>query len=146
MVINKLMSMYNVVGPRERSSGYAKAMHTWATEQQVFLEKMQESQNKWLEDQQEKRQQREERFLTRFIEESTLSHQRLIGQLFDGLKSIFPTPPPPQGMAPGPSYPPQHHYPPQHPYPGYSGSAQIPHNTPNYSENYSSEYCLRDLD
>lgn len=87
------MTLYNLVGPRERSSGYAKAMHTWATEQQVFLEKMQQSQNKWIEERQDKHLQREERLLSRFLEDSTLSNERLIGQLFDGLKSIFPLTP-----------------------------------------------------
>lgn len=36
-----LMILYILLGPRSRSSGYAKAMHN-ATEQQVFLEKMQQ--------------------------------------------------------------------------------------------------------
>ncbi len=39
------MAVYNFVGPRASSAGYAKAMNTWASEQQSLLEKMQQSQN-----------------------------------------------------------------------------------------------------
>lgn len=66
-------------------------MRSWSTEQQSFLEKLQESQNMWIEEQQEKHQQREERLLSRFMEESSRSNERLLGQLGQpGLSSLKP--------------------------------------------------------
>lgn len=38
----------------KKSSGYAKAMHTWSMEQQTFWQKMQQSQNTWMEEEQDK--------------------------------------------------------------------------------------------
>ncbi|XP_037534989.1 uncharacterized protein LOC119412085 [Nematolebias whitei] len=115
------------------NSGYARAMQTWATEQQSFYQKMQESQNKWIEEQQERWQQREERLFVRFLEENTLSTERVVRQCFDGLKSIMTQmTPPPQGRSPVPPYP-------QHQYPGQSRSAQFPQNP-----SYNSDYHLHD--
>lgn len=112
--------------------GYAKAMHTWAADQQAFYQKMQESQNKWTEEQQERCQQREERFLLRFLEESSHSTEHIVRQCFDGLKSIMTQmSQPPQGMPP---------YSPQHQYPVQSGCAKFSQNP-----SYNSDYHLYDL-
>ena len=64
-------------------------MRTWSTEQQSFLEKMQEAQNVWMEKQLERSQQREERLLAKLVEETSRSNERLVGQLLSGLSSIF---------------------------------------------------------
>ncbi|KAM9313515.1 uncharacterized protein KZ484_025075 [Pholidichthys leucotaenia] len=66
---------------RPSSPGYAKALSVWSTEQQAFLETMQESQNRQLSVQQERRMQSEERLLSRFIEESSRSNEQLTGHL-----------------------------------------------------------------
>ncbi|XP_054593358.2 zinc finger protein with KRAB and SCAN domains 2 [Nothobranchius furzeri] len=121
---------------RSSSSGYAKAMCTWSTEQQAFMKKMQESQNRWVEEHQERRLQREERLVTRFIEESSRSNERLVGHLLDGLRTII-RPPPPPPVAPYSSQ--QHHY------RNYVGSAEFGQNAQHYSNNYNSDYTLQDL-
>ncbi|KAK7925646.1 hypothetical protein WMY93_007956 [Mugilogobius chulae] len=124
---------------RSSSSEYAKAMCTWSTEQQAFMEKIQESQNRWLEEQQERRLQREERLLSRFIEESSRSNERLVGSLLDGLRAIIRPQPPAPPASPAPSYSSQRSY------RTYSGSADFSQHRHNYSDDYNSDYTLQNL-
>ncbi|KAL6455304.1 hypothetical protein MHYP_G00362550 [Metynnis hypsauchen] len=116
------------------SSRYDKAMHTWSTEQQSFLEKMQETQNVWMEKQLERSQQREERLLAKLVEETSRSNERLVGQLLSGLSSIFShttsTPPFTQGGTAQFQY---SHHQPRHPYPD-SQNFHRSQNTPSFSD------------
>ncbi|XP_037541062.1 uncharacterized protein LOC119417885 [Nematolebias whitei] len=56
---------FNRRGHQGRDHEGTLVMQTWATEQQSFYQKMQESQNKWIEEQQERWQQREERLFVK---------------------------------------------------------------------------------
>ncbi|XP_051514560.1 uncharacterized protein LOC127418165 [Myxocyprinus asiaticus] len=93
---------------------------------QDFLEKIQHSQNMWLERQLEQNHVREERLISRVLAEHTRSMEALVNQLFAGLRSLLPQPPPniqsnPQPMHTPPeilnTYPhvnPDEHWPPAH--------------------------------
>ncbi|XP_036417330.1 uncharacterized protein LOC118801246 [Colossoma macropomum] len=116
------------------SSRYDKAMCTWSTEQQSFLEKMQEVQNVWMEKQLERSQQGEERLLAKLVEETSRLNERLVGQLLSGLSSIFSQtmsmPPFTQGGTAQFQY---SHLQPCHPYPD-SQNVHRSQNTPFYSD------------
>lgn len=127
--------LYSYVGPRPSSSSYEKAMHTWTMENQRFLQGMQESQNQWAERHQERRQQREERLMERFMEESARSNERLVSEIFQGLRSILP-----QNPFPPRPYPSQMTF--QHiPVHGYNSPSPSSQNNPG-----SSDYSLHDMD
>lgn len=80
----------SLTGSKSKSaSGYERALRTWAVDQQAFLQDLQSSQNRWVEQQQQQNREHEERFFFRFIEENTRTTERLIGQLFDGLRGIL---------------------------------------------------------
>ncbi|XP_048062754.1 uncharacterized protein LOC125278056 isoform X2 [Megalobrama amblycephala] len=83
-------------GPRKRkgptsriTSRYEKAIKMWSFEQQTFLEKMQETQNVWMEQQLQRNQEHEERLLMTLVEEHSRSNERLVGQLLSGLSGIL---------------------------------------------------------
>ncbi len=118
-------------------------MHIWSAEQRSFLDR--------IEQHQERNQQRDEMLFTKFLEESTRSTERLVGQIFEGLRRILPIPYEAashfQGQAP-----PLHPYmqPPQH-YTGhfYNRPMQQSQNVPNCSGtssfDRSSDHSLHDL-
>ncbi|KAK7160658.1 hypothetical protein R3I93_008348 [Phoxinus phoxinus] len=124
---------------RKTSSGYAKLMHVWSAEQKAFLDR--------IEQHQERNQQRDEMLLSRFLEESTRSTERLLGQVFDGLRSIIPQPyeAAPHFQAQAPPLNP-YMQPPQH-YPGhfYNRPVHYSANVPNGNETSSSDHSLHDL-
>lgn len=57
---------------------------------QNFLERLQQTQNMWLERQLEQNHAREERLVARVLAEHTRSMEALINQLFTGLRSLLP--------------------------------------------------------
>lgn len=57
---------------------------------QNFFERMQQTQNMWLERQLEQSHAREERLIARVLAEHTRSVEALINQLFAGLRSLLP--------------------------------------------------------
>ncbi|XP_065109910.2 uncharacterized protein [Paramisgurnus dabryanus] len=57
---------------------------------QSFIERMQQTQNLWLERQQEQSHAREERLIARVLAEHTRSMEALVNQLFAGLRSLLP--------------------------------------------------------
>ncbi|XP_073727013.1 uncharacterized protein [Misgurnus anguillicaudatus] len=124
---------------RKPSSGYAKLMNVWSAEQKSFLDR--------IEQHQERNQQRDEMLLSRFLEESTRSTKRLLGQMFEGLRGLIPQPyeaaPHFQGHAP-----PHNSYmqPPQQ-YPGqfYNRPMLYTPNVPNSSGASTSDHNLHDL-
>lgn len=63
------------------------ALHT---QYQDFLERMQQTQNMWLERQWEQNHAREERLIARVLAEHTRSMEALVNQLFAGLRSLLP--------------------------------------------------------
>ncbi|KAK7138367.1 hypothetical protein R3I94_013855 [Phoxinus phoxinus] len=63
------------------------ALHT---QYQDFLERMQQTQNMWLERQWEQNHAREERLIARVLAEHTHSMEALVNQLFAGLRSLLP--------------------------------------------------------
>ncbi|CAM4609436.1 unnamed protein product [Leuciscus chuanchicus] len=63
------------------------ALHT---QYQDFLERMQQTQNTWLERQWEQNHAREERLIARVLAEHTRSMEALVNQLFAGLRSLLP--------------------------------------------------------
>lgn len=74
-----------LTGTKSKSaSGYERALRTWSTDQQAFLQEMQESQNSWITQQQEQNRQHDERLISRFIEENSHSTERLIVRSLKG--------------------------------------------------------------
>ncbi|KAL7380226.1 hypothetical protein ABVT39_014102 [Epinephelus coioides] len=66
------------------TSGYERTLRCWYKEQKTVVEEMQEREHRWVEQQQECREQRdqqEENLVTRIIEQNTRSTERLIGMI-----------------------------------------------------------------
>ena len=84
----------------------AKALKT-------LMEEMQVREHEWAEQQQERRDAMEENIMTRIIEQNTRSTERLVGMMFEGLRTLLPPaqpgPPPPQYQYPQFNYPVQPH-------------------------------------
>lgn len=126
------------------ASGYERALRSWSAGQQAFLQEMQESQNRWIMQQQEQNRQHDERMISHFIEESSRSTERLIGQFFEGLRGILPHPsqaaphwqPPPTPPTPQQQH--QQHYRPH-------TQPQYPYPNPQPENSYS-DYTYQDLD
>ncbi|XP_048035603.1 uncharacterized protein LOC125261081 [Megalobrama amblycephala] len=74
-------------GMFRRRRACCTALHT---QYQDFLERMQQTQNTWLERQLEQSHAREERLVARVLAEHTRSMEALVNQLFAGLRSLLP--------------------------------------------------------
>ncbi|XP_051506343.1 uncharacterized protein LOC127413330 [Myxocyprinus asiaticus] len=92
-----------VQGMLKRKRPCCTALHV---QYQDFLERMQLSQNIWLERQLEQSYAREERLISRVLAEHTHSMETLVNQLFAGLRSLLPQPPPNIQSNPQPTYTP----------------------------------------
>ncbi|XP_062408675.1 myb-like protein Q [Sardina pilchardus] len=133
---------------RKAKSGYERALQSWSEDQKLMMQEIQDRQNRWAEEQQQHREQRErtlqqqeENLLTRLLEQNSRSTERLVGMMFEGLRSLLPTPQ--AGPAPPQYNPyPQYRYPDQH-----QQYHPQPQNFPRRSENPEdeSEYTLQRL-
>ncbi|XP_073677219.1 uncharacterized protein [Garra rufa] len=74
-------------GVSKRRGPCCSALHS---QYQGFLERLQRSQNAWLERQLEQSHEREERLISRVLSEHTRSMEALVSQLFSGLRSLLP--------------------------------------------------------
>ncbi|KAI2657353.1 Zinc finger and SCAN domain-containing protein 20 [Labeo rohita] len=74
-------------GVLKRRRPCCAALHS---QYQGFLERLQQSQNAWLERQLEQSHVREERLIARVLAEHTRSMEALVNQLFAGLRSLLP--------------------------------------------------------
>ncbi|XP_057674329.1 uncharacterized protein LOC130905205 [Corythoichthys intestinalis] len=138
------------------TSSYERALLTWSAHQQAFMESMQASQNQWYEQQRVESHRQEERMLSKFLEESSRSNERLLGHLFDGLRAILPhssqAPSHAQFQHPHThSYSPPPYATPQHPYPQSTHPYSQPTHPYSQPQHFNprpddSEYTLQDLD
>lgn len=78
---------YLFSGMFRRRRACCTALHT---QYQDFLERIQQTQNTWLERQLEQSHAREERLIARVLAEHTRSMEALVNQLFAGLRSLLP--------------------------------------------------------
>ncbi|XP_061565593.1 uncharacterized protein LOC133420050 [Cololabis saira] len=79
------------------NSGCEWALRSWSEEQAKMLQEMQDREHRWIEEQEERRQQRErilqqqeENMLSRLIEQNSRCTERLVGIMFEGLRSLLP--------------------------------------------------------
>ncbi|XP_016341783.1 uncharacterized protein LOC107688588 isoform X1 [Sinocyclocheilus anshuiensis] len=77
-------------GVLKRRRSCCAALHS---QYQGFLERLQRSQNTWLERQLEQSHLREERLIARVLAEHSRSMEALVSQLFSGLRSLLPSSP-----------------------------------------------------
>lgn len=69
---------------RKKPSGYGRFLQSWTDEQKAAMERMEGTLRL--------NEEREERIMTTFLQESARSTERLVGQLFEGLRSLLPQP------------------------------------------------------
>lgn len=87
LVMHSVLSLVFRSGMFRRRRTCCTALHT---QYQDFLERMQQTQNMWLERQWEQNHAREERLIARVLAEHTRSMEALVNQLFAGLRSLLP--------------------------------------------------------
>lgn len=129
-------------------SGYERALQSWSEEHRVMMQEMQDRQNRWAEEQQQHREQRErmlqqqeENLLSRLLEQNSRSTERLVGMMFEGLRSLLPTPQigpplPPYNSYPQSRYPvphQQHHPQPQSPLQNFPRQSENPEDQSEYT-------------